>query len=425
MDGVLAVIMAGGRGERLNVLARERTKPAVPFAGKYRIIDFTLSNCVNSGIHNVAVLTQYQPLSLAEHIGIGAPWGLATPDRGIRLLQPFLAREEGRDWYKGTADAVYQNLDNIEDQKCDLVLILSGDHVYKMNYSLMINYHREKNADITVAFTRLPDADLHRFGTIIVDLEGRVVGFQEKVKQAKSNMVNMGVYLFKKDVLHEVLEENARLGPNQRDFGRNILPRIAAENSYNIFGYSFEGYWQDVGTVQTYWEANMDMLRYPDFLADTRWPIRTNESERPSAVIVEGANVIDSLLSNGCVIEGHVEHSVLSPGVKVARNAVVKSAIIMDDSSVGGSSVVDHAILDKEVVIAEECHIGFGSDYQPNRNDPSINSGVTIIGKGARIPTGTKIGHNCIIFGNTLEDDFPSQEIESGQTLRSRRRRRT
>lgn len=409
----------------MSVLAQERTKPAVPFAGKYRIVDFTLSNCVNSGLHNVAVLTQYEPLSLAEHIGIGTAWGLATPDRGIRLLQPYLARERGRDWYKGTADAVYQNLEYIEEQNTELILILSGDHVYKMNYSLMLKFHEDKKADVTLAFTRLPEADLRQFGTVITDIEGRILGFQEKVKEPKSNMVSMGVYVFKKEVLLQVLEKNAQLAPSQRDFGRNVLPRMVAAGSLNVFGYNFEGYWRDIGTVQSYWQANIDMIEMsPSFLSDAIWPIRTSEAERPPAAVSETASVVDTLLSSGCFIEGRVERSVLSPGVKIAKGALVKDSIIMSDSVIGSDSIVDCSILDKEVVAEAGCHIGFGNDLQPNHRDSSLNTGVTIIGKGARIPDKLKIGRNCVVYGNALEDDFKATRVQSGQTVGTRRRSR-
>lgn len=425
MDNVLAVILAGGRGERLSVLAEERTKPAIPFAGKYRIIDFTLSNCVNSGIHNIAVLTQYQPLSLAEHIGIGTPWGLATPDRGIRLLQPYLARERGRDWYRGTADAVYQNLQYIEEQGANLVLILSSDHVYKMDYSRMLEFHEEKQADVTLAVTRLPEEDLQHYGTVIVDEAWQVIGFQEKIKQPRSNLVSMGVYFFRKDVLQQWLEEDAHRVTSQHDFGRNIFPKMV--NKAKIFAYNFEGYWRDVGTVQAYWQTNMDMLEMSPsgYLSDADWPIRTNEVERPSVLISEKANVVNSLISNGCVVEGNVEHSVLSPGVIVTEGAVVKDSIIMSDSFAGSHSVVNNSILDKEVLVNAGCHVGFGDDFTVNRREPKVlNTGITIVGKKTKLPPGMTIGHNCVICAGMSEDDFPTVEVRSGETIRLRRRGR-
>jgi glucose-1-phosphate adenylyltransferase len=427
MENVLAIILAGGRGERLSVLAQERNKPAIPFAGKYRIIDFTLSNCVNSGVYRVAVLTQYQPLSLAEHIGIGAPWGLATPDRGIRLLQPYLAREEGRDWYKGTADAVYQNLQYVEEEDPELVLVLSGDHVYKMDYSWMLQFHKEKQADVTLAFTSLPEEDLQQFGTVTVDDEGRVIGFQEKSKQPKSSLVSMGVYLFKKDVLRQLLEKDAGLRSSSHDFGRDILPRVVAQGMYRAFAYNFHGYWRDVGSVQIYWRANMDMIEMSPggFLSDAGWPIRTSEVERPSAIISDKAEVIDSLISSGCVIEGSVKHSILSPGVIVSEGARVMDSIIMSDSIVGSHTVVDYSILDEEVVVEAGCHLGFGDKLQINRRAPKVlNTGINIIGRRTKIPPGMRIGRNCVIRSGVGEDDFPTSEIQSGETIRPKQRHR-
>ena len=425
MNNVLATILAGGRGERLSVLAQERTKPAIPFAGKYRIIDFTLSNCVNSGVHNVSVLTQYQPLSLAEHIGIGAAWGLATPDRKVRLLQPYPAREESRDWYKGTADAIYQNLQHIEGQGSELVLILSGDHIYKMDYLQMLNFHKEKQADVTLAYTYLLEENLMQFGTITTDTERRVVGFQEKVKEPKSNMVSMGVYLFKKEVLQQVLEEDAQRITSRHDFGRNVLPRMVIGN-YRIFAYNFKGYWRDVGTVATYWQANMDMLTMsPSFLSDPDWPIRTGEVARPSTIVYEKANVTNSLISGGCIIEGRVEHSILSPGVMILEDAVVKDSIILSDSMIGSHSVVDHSIIDKEVVVEAGCHIGFSDDFRPNRKEPKvINTGLTLVGKKTKIPPATRIGRNCVIQCGVEENNFPASEIQSGETVKAKRRDR-
>lgn len=325
MDDVVAIILAGGVGERLGNLARERVKPAIPFAGKYRIIDFTLSNCVNSGIYNVAVLTQYQPRSLTDHIGIGMPWGfLALPDRKIQLLQPYLTREEGRDWYKGTADAVYQNLQYVEEQGAEHILILSGDHIYKMDYTDMIRFHEKNQADVTLAVTRMPAEELLEFGTVSVEDDWQVNGFQEKVKEPKSDLVSMGVYIFQKDFLHRALEEDAQRRSSKHDFGRNVFPQLVG--NCRLLAYNFEGYWRDVGSVRSYWQANMKLLDAPSsFMFGTDWPIRTKEEEpRPPAIISQRGDIINSMISNGCFIEGRVEHSVLSPGVRIATNAVVK-----------------------------------------------------------------------------------------------------
>ena len=417
MQKLMAVILAGGQGERLSVLSQERAKPAVPFAGKYRIIDFSLSNCVNSGIYNIIVLTQYQPVSLTEHIGVGTPWGLVPPDRSIRLLQPYLAREEGRDWYKGTADAVHQNLDRIEAEDITEVLVLSGDHVYKMDYSPMLEFHRENEADVTLAVTTFPEEELSRFGTVVVDENGQVTRFQEKVKSPESNLVSMGVYIFKKDILRQWLE-----GRTGHDFGRNIFPKMPDQSK--IFAYTYEGYWRDIGTVESYWRANMEMLEMSQtFLADDDWPIYTKEVEYPPTKICKSAAASDCLISSGCVIEGHVEHSILSPGVTVAEGAVVKDSIIMDGAEVGRDSVIDRSILDKGVVVKAGCHIGFGKDFRINRSNPKVlNTGLTIVGRQAVIPYGAKVGRNCIIYDNVAEVDFPGPEVQSGETIRPKRK---
>ena len=422
MDNVLAIILAGGRGERLSALAQERSKPAIPFAGKYRIIDFTLSNCVNSGIHNIAVLTQYQPSSLIDHIGIGAPWELDRSGRVLRVIQAHLAGK-GRGWYKGTTDAVYQNFQYIEEQKAEMVLILSGDPVCKMDYSWMLKFHEERQADVTLAFTRCPEEELHQFGTITTDTEERVIGFQEKVKQPKSNMVSMGVYLFKNDILQRCLEEDAKRRFSRHDFGRDVLPRMVAEGKHRVFAYDFQGYWRDVGTVQMYWQSNMDMIEMSPggFLSDAGWPIRTKEEERAPAMVSGTAEVVNSFVSSGCVVEGRVEHSVISPGVKVAEGAVVKDSIILSDSIVGPHSVIDYSILDKEVVVKADCHIGFGDDFQVNRKEPKLlNTGLTIVGKRAELPSGVRIGRNCVICCGVMEDDFLTSEVQSGETIKTR-----
>ena len=421
MDDVLAIIMAGGRGTRLSVLSYERTKPAIPFAGKYRIIDFALSNCVNSGIHNVAVLTQYQPRSLVEHIGIGAPWGFATPDRGIRLLQPYQVPEEAREWYKGTADAVYQNLRYIDEQEAETVLILSGDHIYTMDYNDMIELHRNTQADVTLAVTRFPEEELSQFGTVMVDEAGQVTDFQEKVEKPKSNLASMGIYLFKEDILRRWLEEDANRADSEHDFGRNIFPAMIDKSK--IMAYNFGSYWRDIGTMDAYWQANMDLIEMsPSLLFSTDWPIRTPEETRPASVISETAGVVNSLISNGCVIEGRVEHSVLSPRVMVAEGAIVKDSIIMNDSTIGQGSLVDYSILDKEVLIEAGCHIGFGDDFTPNHRHPELSKrGISIIGKRATIPLGTKMGRNCVIGCGVSEDDFSVSKIQSGQTIMPRR----
>ncbi|MFC2059566.1 glucose-1-phosphate adenylyltransferase subunit GlgD [Chloroflexota bacterium] len=424
MDRVLAIILAGGRGERLSILAQERAKPALPFAGKYRIIDFTMSNCANSGVRNLFLLTQYQPMSLLEHIGIGAPWDFDRQGCLMRVVQAHLASSR-RGWYKGNADAVYQNLQYIEEVGAELVLILSGDHVYKMDYSRMLKFHEETQADVTLAVTRLPGENLQQFGTVQVDETGQVTNFREKSKAPKSNLVSMGVYLFKKDVLQLWLEEDARSMTSRHDFGKNILPRIVGKA--RIFAYDFDGYWRDVGTVQNYWQANMEMLEISlGLLSDADWTIHTKEEERPPAVVSETAEVVNSWLSDGCIIEGSVEHSLLSPGVRVAEGAVVKDSVILSDSIIGSHSTIDHSILDKEVVVASGCYIGFGDDFRVNHSKPRVlNNGITIIGKKAKLPAEAKIGRNCVIHCGVTEEDFPTLEVPSGETVEPKRRRPT
>jgi len=417
MHRLLAVILAGGTGERLSILSQERAKPAVSFAGKYRIIDFSLSNCVNSGIFNVIVLTQYQPVSLTEHIGVGAPWGLVPPDRNIRLLQPYLAREEGRDWYKGTADAVSQNIDRIEAEDIDEVLILSGDHVYKMDYSTMLEFHRANGADATLAVTRIPEEDLHRFGTVVADEKGQISRFQEKVKNPQSNMVSMGVYIFNIKILRQCLNE--RTG---HDFGRNIFPKMTRK--FRLFSYTYDGYWRDIGTVESLWKSNMEVLAMSQpFLSDIDWPLYTKEMEAPPTKLGDNATVTNCLLSGGCKINGRIEHSIISPGVQVAEGAVIKDSIIMDNTSIGRNSVINRAILDKEITVEADCHIGFGEDYQINHANPQVlNTGLTIVGKRSTIPQGQKIGRNCIIYDSVAEGDFTDSEIKSGETIKPKRK---
>ena len=423
---VAAVILAGGQGERLSVLSAQRAKPAVPFAGKYRIIDFTLSNCVNSGIYRVAVLTQYRPHSLNDHIGIGRPWDLDRMRGGVRLLQPYLGRK-GSDWYRGTADAVYQNLAELADWRAETVLILSGDHVYKMDYNAMLAFHDDRKADATVAVMQVPMEEAHRFGTLVTAPDGRVVRFDEKPPQPQSNLISMGVYVFDRDVLVRRLDEDARTAGSRRDFGRDIIPRMVQAD--RVFAYPFREYWRDVGTIHTYWESNMGLLKEPPDLDlyDTDWLIHTRSEERPPARVTERGKIVRSLISHGSIINGTVEHSVLSPGVFVGEGALVRDSILFTDCIVGPGSVVDRAILDKSVVVGADVHLGNGTDTRPNRTQPrNLQTGITVVGKGARIPTGLRIGRNCLIAAEVIERDFlrflssnghVGTELASGETV--------
>jgi glucose-1-phosphate adenylyltransferase len=403
---VAAVILAGGQGERLSVLSAQRAKPAVPFAGKYRIIDFALSNCVNSGLYRVAVLTQYRPHSLNDHIGIGRPWDLDRMRGGVRMLQPYLGRK-GSDWYRGTADAVYQNLAELADWRADTLLILSGDHVYKMDYNAMLAFHEDRKADCTVAVMQVPMDEAHRFGTLVTAPDGRVTAFEEKPPEPRSNLISMGIYVFDRDILVRRLEEDARTPGSKRDFGRDVVPRMVEID--RVYAYPFKGYWRDVGTIQSYWESNMGLLNEPpDFdLYDTDWVIHTRSEERPPARITERGRIICSLVSHGSIINGTVERSVLSPGVFVAEGAVVRDSILFTDCIIGPGSIVDRGILDKHVVVGADVRLGDGTDTRPNRTQPrNLQSGITVVGKGARIPTGLRVGRNCLIAADVIERDF-------------------
>jgi len=418
---VLAFILAGGEGSRLSVLTAKRTKPAVPFAGKYRIIDFTLSNCVNSGIYNVGILTQYRPRSLNDHIGIGRPWDLDRMNGGVQLLQPYLGRKD-MDWYKGTADAVYQNLNLVHRYKVDHVLVLSGDHIYKMDYGPMLRFHEDKGADLTVAAIKVKPEEVHRFGALFVDEEGKVIGFREKPTELQTqgptiSLASMGVYVFNSNVLVQRLEEDAGRDTSH-DFGKDVIPRMV-ELDDKVYAYPFSGYWVDIGTIQAYWEAHMDLLLDdPPFdLYDRDWVFHTRSEERPPARVNTGATIVRSLVSNGCVVDGTVEHSVLSPGVQVGPGALVRYSIVMTDTIIGERAVVDHAILDKNIVVGARSHIGFGDDYTLNETQPDLCTGITVVGKNTIILAGIKIGRNCFIACDLQESNFDTDLVTSGSTV--------
>ena len=422
MSKVLAIILAGGQGERLSLLSEKRAKPAVPFAGKYRIIDFALSNCVNSGISDVAVLTQYRPHSLNDHIGIGKPWDLDRQKGGIHLLQPYIGRQEA-DWYQGTADAVYQNIGIIMESRCDYVLILAGDHIYRMNYEPMIDFHLQNAADATLGAAVISIEDGHRFGILETDVRGRVASFEEKPKSPRGTLGSMGIYVFSRETLIRVLMENAHAAengiPTQHDFGRDIIPNMVTRGE-GVYAYPFSGYWQDVGTIQSYWEAHMELLSdQPAFdLYDPSWVIHTRSEERPPAHVRSAARITSSLISHGCIIKGVVERSVLSPGVVVEEGAIVRDSIVLFDSIIGAGSVIDRAILDKEVVVGKNCQIGYGDDMTPNKLEPTrLDTGITLVGKRAHLPDNVKVGRNCKIGTDLRPEDFPSDTILSGETV--------
>jgi glucose-1-phosphate adenylyltransferase len=413
-SSVLTLILAGGEGERLSILSQVRAKPGVPFGGKYRIIDFALSNAVNSGLTDVGILTQYAPRSLIDHIGVGRPWDLDRSRGGVALLQPFIGRGRARDWYRGTADAVLQNLDFIEDRSPELVLVLAGDHVYKMDYRPFLEMHRSTDAEVTCAVRTVPIEDAHRFGILDVAGDGRVTAFIEKPPNPPSNLVSMGVYVFSWPLLRDLLSGE------QVDFGRDILPGMVRDGR-RVYAYEFGGYWQDVGTVESYWATSLDLLRDdPGIeLNDLGWLIYTRSEERPPARLGPEASVSRSMISHGCVIDGTVEHSVLSPGVRVAAGAVVRDSIVMFDAVIEADAVLDRAILDKECRIGAGARVGFGDDLRPNRDEPErLYAGITIIGKKARVPRGVEIGRNCRIDPGATERDFDRRRrIRSGETV--------
>jgi glucose-1-phosphate adenylyltransferase len=411
---ILTLVLAGGEGERLSILSQVRAKPGVPFGGKYRIIDFALSNAVNSGLTDVAVLTQYAPRSLIDHIGVGRPWDLDRSHGGVTLLQPYLGRGRAREWYRGTADAVLQNLEYIADRDPELVVILAGDHVYKMDYRPFIERHRSANADITCSVRTVPIEEAHRFGILEADPDGRITAFTEKPPNPTSNLVSMGVYVFAWPYLRSVLSAD------RVDFGRDVLP-AEVEAGRRVYSYHYGGYWQDVGTVESYWRTSLDLLSdQPGInLYDRGWLIYTKSEERAPALIGPEAVVTRSMVSHGCVIEGRVEHSILSPGVRIERGAVVRDSIVMFDSVIGEGAHVDRAILDKDCLVGGGSRIGDGDDLRPNRDEPErLFAGITLVGKRARIPAGVVIGRNCRIDPGAAEDDFGSRRsIRSGETV--------
>src|SRR6266540_4013119 len=371
----LALILAGGESPALSVLTAERSEAAVPFAGKYRIVDFTLSNCVNSDIYNVGVLTQYRPRSLHEHIGVGKSWDLDRRIGGVRVLHPFLT-SEGGDWQRGNADAVRGNLDFIAEQPADVVLVLAGDHVYKMAYRPMPPIHQDRDADITVAVHGVSPHEVQRYGIVTVDTAGTVSRFEEKPRRSRSSMASMGIYAFRKSFLIELLNSDA--GNN---IGRDIMPKVVGQTG--VAAYNFQGYWADVGTVQAYYEANMALLveTPPLDLYDPEWVIHTKSEERPAAEIGAEARVEGSLLCDGCRVRGHVVRSIVEPG-----------------------AVVDHCILDKETVVGAGALVGDGEDNTPNQAAPEwLSTGLTLVGRRARVPAGAKIGRNVVIRPRVIE----------------------
>jgi glucose-1-phosphate adenylyltransferase len=411
----LAMILAGGAGSRLSVLTQKRAKPAVPFAGKYRIIDFTLSNCVNSGVFTAGICTQYRPRSLNDHIRAGRPWDLNRTIGGITLLQPYVGLH-GASWYQGTADAIYQNLDFIRHHRPDAVLILGGDHIYKMDYDVMVAFHLDHGADLTIATLRVAPEDAPRFGILETDKEYKVIGFQEKPSQSRGTLGSMGIYAFNSTVLDQVLRaDHARAG-SQHDFGGDIIPHMV--KTHRVYAFPYRGYWVDVGTIEAYWQAHMDLLvEKPRLdLLGRDWIIHTRSEERPPVSIRKNSIITQSLITDGCVIEGTVEHSVLSPGVRVRQGAVVCHSVVMTDAVIEENAVVDCAILDKRVRVSTGAHIGWMDDHRScTLIDP--HRGITVIGKNTLIPPHTRIGCDCTIAADLAGDAFEGDWIPDETTI--------
>jgi glucose-1-phosphate adenylyltransferase len=414
----LVLLLAGGVGSRLNILVQSRAKPAVPFGGLYRIIDFSLSNVMNSGLTKVGVLTQYKPLSLMTHIGTGEAWDFTGRSRGVKILPPHTGFKDS-DWYKGTADAVRQNIDFLEDNPADEVVLLSGDHIYHMDFYAMLEYHRYKKADVTVAMMVVKRSEIHQFGAGIIDGQNRIVDWEEKPKQPRTNLASMGIYVFNRRYLLDTLARDR----DDVDFGMHILP-WAIEND-NVFAYPFYGYWRDVGTVQAYWEANMDLLRPGSGISPEKWGIRTNveaeerRADRAPARYGAEAVVKGSMISAGCTINGSVVNSVLAPGVVVEKGAMVKDSILFADCVVEAGATVDLAIFDKQVHAGSGAIIGSGSNHHiANRLQPThLYTGITLIGKEAVVPKGMVVGRNCIVTSHTPHGAFPGNEVADGESV--------
>lgn len=405
---VLALILAGGKGSRLDLLSRRRSKPAMPFAGKFRIIDFTLSNCTQSHIYDIGILTQYLPLSLNEHIGSGKPWDFDRRDSSVTLLQPH------NYWYLGTADAVKKNLEFLRRKNPQYVLILSGDHIYKMDYRPMIRMHKESNALLTIATHPVDPSETHRFGIMTVNDDKEIISFEEKPKKTESNLASMGIYLFNFSLLEELL---LSIKQDDLDFGKHIIPHLIEKTDAKVMSYTFDHYWMDVGTYDAYLETNLEMTKdyTPLDLYDPTWKVFTKSEDLPPVKIGSEAKISNSLISNGCVIEGNVINSVLSPGVRVGKNSTIKDSVILNNVIISENVEVYQSIIDKKVVIGRNSVVGYGTDLTPNKEKPDLlKSGITVIEKGAVVPNSIRIGKNCRILRYA---QFKESFVPSGTTV--------
>ncbi len=412
---MIAMLLAGGQGSRLGVLTAKVAKPAVAFGGKYRIIDFPLSNCINSGIDTVGVLTQYQPLRLNAHIGIGVPWDLDRNFGGVSVLSPY-EKSTSSDWYSGTANAIYQNVEYIDSYNPEYVLILSGDHIYKMDYEVMLDFHKENDADVTIAAMPVPIEEASRFGIVITDENNRITEFEEKPANPRSNLASMGIYIFTWSVLRDALLKK-KDEPNC-DFGKHVIP-YCHEQHKRLFAYEYNGYWKDVGTLGSYWEANMELLDIiPDFnLYEEFWKIYTNSGTLTPQYVSEDSVIEKSIVCNGGEVYGEVHNSVIGAGVIIGKGSVVRDSIIMRDAVIGENCVIDKSIIAENVQIGDNVTLGIGSDV-PNKEKPHIYSfGLVTIGENSVIPSDVQIGKNTAISGVTVKEDYVDGVLESGETL--------
>ncbi len=409
------MLLAGGQGSRLGVLTEEVAKPAVAFGGKFRIIDFPLSNCINSGIDTVGVLTQYQPLRLNSHIGIGIPWDLDRNNGGVTILPPY-EKSDNSEWYTGTANAIYQNIHFIDSYNPEYVLILSGDHIYKMDYEDMLDHHKAKGADLTIAVMPVPMEEAKRFGIMVTDKEGRITDFQEKPAKPKSNLASMGIYIFTWRVLREALI--ALKDQPECDFGKHIIPHVF-EKGKNLVAYEFTGYWKDVGTLGSYWEANMELVDIvPVFnLYEQSWKTYTNQDTFAPQYIGDKAVVEKSIISDGCEIYGQVIHSVIGSGVYVGEGTIIRDSVIMEDTIIGEGAVIEEAIIAEDCKIGDKTKIGLGDEKPSKLNKDVYSFGLVTIGENSIIPSNVTIGKNTAIKGPTTTEDYPGGELEAGEYI--------
>lgn len=416
----VAVILAGGEGSRLGVLTAKRTKPAVPFGGKFRIIDFALSNCVNSGLFDVMIVAQYRPHSLIEHIGAGGAWDLNRERTGgVRIYSPYRSREQGS-WFAGTADAVQQNFLFVKDRRPDLVVILSGDHIYRMNYNDLVAQHLESSADVTLATMEVSDDEKSRFGVVQTDETHRVTSFVEKPKEPIPGLGSMGIYVFSYDVLDRVLLEDSRMSDSSHDFGKDILPRMIGRGE-RVYSWMYKGYWRDVGTMDSYWEAHMDLIGDPPLydLNDLGWLIHTRSENRPPSRIVKGARVSDSLVTHGCTIGAgaEVERSVLSAGVRIEPGAIVRESVLLTDCVVEANAIVERAVLDKRARVGAGARVG---EIPAAGAEGAIE--LAVLGKNASIPPGFRVAAGVEIGPDVIPSDLGKEPLARGAAVFTKRR---